>query len=477
MKGQRTALQFIKECESRDIEGVSGVGKQKSNLLSLKQYHEFVSRLDVKTGHLQDRERKKKRIKLLELERYEEKGFLPKDLTQTSHLVRMAATELEKEFSGLGKMPRILSLPGSVTGEVRKGWKLYGCLAAHNPEVQKLLQRAESEDLNIKKELRDITHQHHALDACVIGYASHFIPNDGNLWEVLVKRNRRPDENELLIQRGYFVRDGQDHARLRDLSNESKKRIADRLAECRVVQHIPKKMGGLAGLEENTRGIVAIEVPAQKADAGKKSKQPALKQFWNNKSGVPLPDLNNIEGAIVHLQQYGPRDPKNKDKRTRKYTEEKAVKLLGLSPAHGDGKLRAIKGVRVVDANFGLALWRKDGKPDGEPMTRIILWHKVWPQLKAIAAKENGGKWPQVFRNGQIIHVPTAKGRSDYQGYWQIVSIKNNESGMAFDIIRPDMTKLRNRVEWAGINVSANTLVNCGMTVVKSGLTGVPLNM
>ena len=48
---------------------------------------------------------------------------------------------------------------------------------------------------------------------------------------------------------------------------------------------------------------------------------------------------------------------------------------------------------------------------------------------------------------------------------------------MAFDVIRPDMTKLRNRVKWAGINVSVNTLVKCGMTVVNSGLTGVPLNM
>ncbi len=121
---------------------------------------------------------------LLLLERYEEKGFLPKDLTQTSHLVRLAATEIEKEFSGSENKPRIVSLPGSVTGEVRKGWKLYGCLAAHNPEVQKLLERAETEELNIKKELRDLTHLHHALDACVIGYTSHFLPNEGGLWRL-----------------------------------------------------------------------------------------------------------------------------------------------------------------------------------------------------------------------------------------------------------------------------------------------------
>jgi hypothetical protein len=416
------------------------------------------------------------------LERYEEKEFLGTHSTQTSHLTQLARDELRKEFVELEETPAIIPLSGFVTAEVRRGWDLIGCLLA-NPIIASEYARKEAEviakgeNVNQKLLLRGITHQHHALDACVIGYASHFLPDKDGLWKILGNRNRRPDETELLVSRGIFSRDSEGRARLAPLRNELKQQIIHRLKECRVVQHLPKRMGGLTGLEENTRGIVAIEVPTPKADAGIKSKQPVLKQLWNNKSGQPLPDLKAVEGAIVHLQQHGPRDPKNNDKRARKYTEEKAAKLLGLRPKNGDGKLRAIKGVRVVDANFGLALWRKDGKLDGEPMTRIILWHKVWPQLKAIAVKENGGKWPQVFRNGQIIHVPVAKGQSDYKGYWQIVSIKNNESGMAFDIMRPDMTKLRNKVKWASINVSVNTLVKCGMTVVNSGLTGVPLNM
>jgi hypothetical protein len=471
MKGNRTAMQFIKELGGKDIEGDPGVGNQKSNLTTESDFKKFVEKLSTKSSHRQDSDRKRKRKALLLLERYEEKGFLPKDLTQTSHLVRLAATELEKEFAGLEKKPRIISLPGSVTGEIRKGWKLYGCLAVHNPEVQKLLERAETEELNIKKELRDITHQHHALDACVIGYASHFLPNEGGLWEILVKRNRKPDETALLFARGIFSRDSEGRARLAPLRDELKQQITKRLAECRVVQHVPKRMDGLVGLEENTRGIVAIEIP----ETGKKAKE--LKQIWNNKSGQPLPTFSSLDGVIVHLQQYSARDSKNGDKRAKKITEEKAAKLLGLRPENGEGKLRSIKGVRVVDANFGLAFWRKDGNPEGVPQMRIILWHKVWPQLKAIAVKENGGKWPEVFRNGQIIHVPTATGQSDYRGYWQIVSIKNNESGMAFDIIRPDMTKLRNKVKWAGINVSVNTLIKCGMTAMPSGLTGVSLNM
>jgi CRISPR-associated endonuclease Csn1 len=424
MKGNRTAMQFIMECGEQPVEGERGVGKQKPNLTTVTSFRKFVEGLDTKGSHRQDMERKKKRKALLLLERYEEKGFLPKDLTQTSHLVRLAAAEMEKEFEGVERKPRIVSLPGSVTGEIRKGWKLYGCLAAHNPEVEKLLEREKTEEVNVKKELRDITHLHHALDACVIGYASHFLPNDGGLWETLVKRNRKPDENAMLLARDIFSQDSEGRARLSPLRDELKQQITERLGECRVVQHIPKRMAGLVGLEENTRGIVAIEIPDNGAQSGKKSKATNLKEIWNNRSKQPLPLVDDLDGAVVHLQQYGPRDPKNHDKRERKMTQEKAAKLLGLRPEKGDGKLRTIKGVRVVGANFGLALWKKDGKPDGEFQMRIILWHKVWPQLNEIAKKENGGKWPQVFRNGQLIKV--AKGR--YQGVWQISSIKNNQN-------------------------------------------------
>jgi hypothetical protein len=463
MKGNRTALQFIKECGGN------------SELSTEAQYRKFVEGLDTKTGHAQDVRRKKERQKLLLLERHEDKDFLPKDLTQTSHLVRLAAMELKKEFIGLENKLDIISLPGFVTGEMRKRWDLYGCLAAHNSEVQKIVNRAKSENLNVKKELRGITHLHHALDACVLGYASHSIPKD--LWKILVKRHRCPEENNRLVKEthGIFSRDGDGHARLREFKPEWKKQIIDHLAECRVVQHVPKKMGGLAGLEENTRGITAIKVPDSTPATGKKNKEPKPNIIWDYKSGEPLPVLDNLDDITVELQQYGPRDPKDQDRRKRKKTEEKAAKLLGLRPKNGDGKLHVIKGVRVVNANFGLALWRKNGQPEGEVQTRVILWHKVWPQLKAIVDHENGGKWPQVLRNGQIIHIPTAKGRSDYRGKWRICSIKNSESGLAFDMVRPDMTKARDGVDWARRNVSVLTLVKCGMQIVSCGLTGVNL--
>jgi len=468
MKGNRTALQFIQEFEGKNIEGDLGVGNEKSNLMTVSNFKKFVDKLNTRASHRQDADRKKKRKALLLLERYEEKGFLPKDLTQTSHLVRLAATEIEKEFDGLENKPRIISLPGSVTGEVRKGWKVYGCLAAHNPEVQKLLDRKKDEpELNIKKELRDLTHLHHALDACVIGFASHFIPNEGNLWEILVKRNRRPHEDELLVQmgNGYFVRDAKGHACLHEFSPDLKQQITDRLAECRVVQHVPKRMGGLAGLEENTRGIMAIEVPDAEASPGKKSKEPKLKEIWNNASGQPLPVLEKLDAVVVKLQRFGPRDPKNHDKRERPPTYEKAAKLLGLCPKDGNGKLRAIKGVRVIDANFGLALWRKNGKPDGEPDKRVILWHKVWPQLNDIAQKENGGKWPQVLRNGNLISVP----RGIYQGIWKVASVK---ASLTVDLIFPQKATMESKGYGQKREVSVKTLMENGMSILPHKLTG-----
>ena len=109
MKGNRTALQFIKELGGKDIDGDLGVGKEKSNLSTESSFKKFVEKLNTKASHRQDADRKKKRKVLLLLEKYEEKGFLPKDLTQTSHLVRLAATEIEKEFGDLDDNPSVVA--------------------------------------------------------------------------------------------------------------------------------------------------------------------------------------------------------------------------------------------------------------------------------------------------------------------------------------------------------------------------------
>jgi hypothetical protein len=127
MKGKRTALRFIEEYQGRPVDGMPNVVVK-----SLKKYLADVETLDMRKGY-DDQRRKKNRKQLLLMRDYVEKEFTPRDLTQTSQLVRLAAQALEKQFLNTEHRPVITSLPGSVTGAVRKSWNLTGCLAAVNP--------------------------------------------------------------------------------------------------------------------------------------------------------------------------------------------------------------------------------------------------------------------------------------------------------------------------------------------------------
>src|SRR5205807_2073350 len=104
--------------------------------------------------------------------------------------------------------------------------------------------------------------------------------------------------------------------------------------------------------------------------------------------------------------------------RPEKIAQEKSVKLLGLSPNGGNGKLKKNKGVLVIPDNFGVAL---------DPQPAIIPFHKVWTRLQEIKTA-NSGKWPRVLRNGQIISV---SGGKNFQGTWRVFSAKNNAGGLA----------------------------------------------
>src|SRR5207249_4687309 len=139
--------------------------------------------------------------------------------------------------------PVITSLPGSVTGAVRKSWKLLGCLAQTNPQVLNSEELGEdgSPKVRTKTEIRSITHLHHALDACVLVFASHFLPRDGGAWQLLVRRRLNADEQrrarQLFDWAVEITKDGE--LRLADLPPALKAQICERLNERRVVQHLP----------------------------------------------------------------------------------------------------------------------------------------------------------------------------------------------------------------------------------------------
>jgi hypothetical protein len=410
-KGKRTALKFIEDEQGKPVPDMPNL-----SIVTPAQYKTFVEGLDTFKGHDDDKRRKRNRQRLLLIRNYEEPEFTPRDLTQTSQLVRLGAQALRKAFIKVDRQPVITSTPGSVTGTVRRNWNLLGCLSAANRNVLD-----ESGMPKTKTEIRDVTHLHHALDACVLALASHFIPNNGAIWELIVKRRLTEIEQVELRQvtRGLFNFSAERRFGLCDLPAELKQQILQRLAERRVVQHVPSEMTGLR-VEQNAWRAVKID----------------------NGEALLRQRIRQPDGS-----------------RPVKETTERISKLLGLEPKNGRGKLQKNKAALVIPDNYGLAL-------DPEPI--IIPFHKVWERLQALKVA-NGGKLTRVVRNGALIKV--SRGKS--AGIWRIFSVKNNASGLAVDIGKADVVKLKNKTEGHRINVLVSSLLRDGMEIANKRLTGV----
>lgn len=420
MKGQRTAWQFINDMQGKAVEG-----SPQLSIVSLTRFKQLVEGLEAYKGHDDDKRRKKKRKELMMLQTYEEKGFVPRDLTVTSQLVRLGAQIIKKTFAENEKPPVVVSLPGSVTGTVRKGWNLLGCLTLAAPQVKEA-----DGSLKNKTDIRNVTHLHHALDACVLGLASHYLPNNGALWELMLKRNPNDGEKALLRSTGYFDFDSEGRFGLTELPDTLKEQIRQRLAEKRVVQHLPADMSGMR-VEENTRGITGVK-----------------------------------DGRVFLRQQS--RDAKT-GKISLKETEESAKKVIGLKP----GKLAPQKGARVITDNFGVAIL--DHAAEGEEKFVIVPWHKVWPRLQELKTK-NSGKMPRLIRNGMLIRVPKKAGRSDYRGLWMVRGVQlNQKAGFLVDLSSPDVIQYRvsGRDDCAQ-NIRLQSLYEGGLEILKTPLTGIP---
>ena len=437
-KSNRTALQFVQQEQGKSVPGLPSL-----SIVSLNRFRDFVSHLESFKGHDDDKRRKKRRKELLLLPAYEEKTFLPRDLTQTSQLVRLAAQALKKAFKEQTEPPPVISLPGAVTGAVRKAWKVTGCLSLANPQVLD-----ENGDVKTKTEIRDITHLHHALDACVLGLASRFIPNNGRIWELIVKRNVSEAERNELTPLGVFGFSRENRFQMLDLDDSVKEKIRQRLAEKRVVQHVPARMEGLR-VEQNTWRVVS------KNEAGT----------------VPIRQrIRQPDGA-----------------RKKKDVPEKKAKLLGLAPSNGIGKLAAIKGVLVIPENYGVAIL--DHTEIKTDKLVIIPWHLVYKRVfKGISGEKslverNGGKAPRILRNGQIIMV----GGGTYKGKWRVTSIKNQNSGIKLNLGQPDTVnteeealdlesgkRARKVRPHCKHEASLASIVSCGLQILAPPLVGAP---
>ncbi len=425
MKGNRTARKFIEEDQGKTVPG-----RPELSIVTIKQYEAFVNKLAGEkrptrftggAGSLDDKRRQWSRKQKLMLRDYEEKEFTPGNLVVSSHLMRLSERQIEKHFEHMQDNKSIISFPGQLTGALRKAWKCLGCLATICPEILHLVPdtddrgqiKLDSDGNEMKKmlpkpkgEIREITHLHHALDACVMAFAGVYLPKDGSLWQQIITRKVRQSEaaafhqsygwNKMLALRPPDEGSSANASfrlSVRDLPRGIKEQISKRLEERRVVQHVPADMSG-ARLEMNTWGVV------------------------------------KTEGDQVTLRQrtFGPNDidaETGARKRKTKVTTEKASKLVGMK----DGKLSAIQGALVIGENYGVAL---------EPEPSVIAFHDVKAQLDDLKRK-NSGKPVMVLRKGLLIRVASGS----RAGLWRIISVKNTVAyGIAVDLALPDGTKL-----------------------------------
>ena len=220
---------------------------------------------------------------------------------------------------------------------------------------------------------------------------------------------------------------------LDELPDELRQQIRQRLAEKRVVQHVPADMSGVK-VEENTRGIV-----------GEKN------------------------GRVLLRQRSG-RDAKT-GLQTVKPTDEAPGKLLGLLPPGGDGKLKLQNGVRVITDNFGVAIL--DNALEEDERFVVIPWHRVWHRLGELKVK-NSGKPFRVLRIGNLVRVLNKSGRSDYRGLWAIRGIQiNQKQGVLIDLSGPDVITYRvPGREDCKQNVRLASLVESGLELLKPCLVG-----
>jgi CRISPR-associated endonuclease Csn1 len=458
-KGKRTAMQFIREEGGKPVPG-----RPELSIMSLAEYQKHIAGLDTRKGHDDDRARKKRRIRRLLTETYEEKEFTPRDLTVTSQLVRLGAQVLQRAFPP-EQRPPVNSIPGSVTGEVRKAWRLTGCLEAANPAVMEEVEERNPDTGQLEKvrrvkkkdEIRDITHLHHALDACVLGLAAHYFPRHGTVWSAMVKAGtdrdadddrrlwlamtkRRPTSQEAALLRatGLYQADSEGRMHLTDLPEELKQQLRARLAEKRVVQHIPADRSGVK-VEENTRRVLQVR-----------------------------------EDGRVDLRQQAPRDAKTGVRPKPKTTDEAAGKLLGLNPPGGDGKLKRQKGVRVITDNFGVAIL--DHAPEGEDKFVIIPWHKVHARIfkglngEKSLVERNGGKMPGIIRNGMLVEVSGLERKmAGKNGIWRVFSVKQ---GNKLDLGAPDRVVMESKGIGVWREVSLESLGTDRVRILPACLCG-----
>lgn len=424
MKGQRTAMQFIRETEGATVPGMTIQIRTVEDFESWIASHEHQKLR--KTFSREDLARCKRRAELLRLAHYEERNadFTERDLTQTSHLNKLAIRLIKHK---LGIDARHLS--GAITGFVRKKMNIDECLVSAVPRMQRAARTEKDGEYHklLKAEMRELSHLHHAMDAITQGLAGIFFKTED--WTLLIKRNLSRHEQSILAHKysELLSISAQGKIEMKKLPDSLRDAIINRLRECRIARHVPSKMNGMK--VEQTTWSIGIMNNDEEIELG---------QHTTNDNG----DRYDSEG-----------------KRLVKKSSEKPTKLLGLNPPENTtGKLKKIRGAVKICENWGCAL---------DPEPTVIPYFKVFPKLRELRER-NAGKPVRTLRRGQMIIVPQGR----FEGIWCVVSIKDNRGGIAVDLNSPDKVRTESKTQDTKINVRLKTLIRDGMKILKQSLTG-----
>lgn len=451
LKDKWTALQFIREMNKpankhhKDRFGIKTEAQFRRDVDALWPAKDPFKRARAGGPKPTDDEaRCWRRKKLLLTASWDGKDFTPADLAKTRHVVKLAAQQLAEAFYDLPKQqqPPVISITGAVTAAFRdKSWKLFGELAAVNPGVKAALAEGAKEweagrDFNPKKTVRETSHLHHALDAIALGLVtSLLVPQshqslDGDLSRWIVKAKLNAEERRQFEQRRHelglrkFYRwaasrcdKPEDAAKgeggllcIDDLPPELKDQIRHRLAEKRVVQHVPADTSGL-DCDETVYRVLDPNGVSPNARRLRKWFEELL-CAGHVKKLKKLPDPHDPKESLVVLTARKRRNQPGGDKGKTLHDTDNEWRWIylvvaknsvhGLKPSGGQsGKLAALKGAKLLGENFGVA---EILCADGQKKYEIIRPRKVWKQLEELRLTHARSRI-RLIRKGTLVDL------------------------------------------------------------------------
>lgn len=441
MKGNRTAVQFIREEGGNPVPGTS------LTLFTKEQFEKYVDALRWTPG-TEDKKIFDKRKENLLMPTADDAGMTPGMGTQTSVINKLAQRAIVGWFRSRKcafKQTRIKTVPSAITSEVRSQFDLLGILAESDSrltvtyqetktdvETGELIPVGEPKTKTIPKgEMRDLTHMHHAVDAIAILLTRMLLSTDDEdettrLWNAMRKRHAYGEDRARLEATHLFTFSNDNKFKLRDdLPDTLMASIRKALGELRTVPYFSKRVGRLDITQNQWR--------VEKVENGK----------------VTLSQRNATTGK--------------KDKK-----EPLEDNVFGLYPKGGKGKLKANKAVYMFPSNYAIAYY--DDLSIGKP--EVIRSCHIWRQIEDYA-KAHGGKKPHLLRKGDLVKI-----KRDGEWYiWSVDSIMNDaRDGILLDLAFPYSAEgrlsgvtyfLRNRR-------FTNLLKNKAFRRLTHNLTGVP---